>query len=302
MVKTDDSGEVMLPLAARMQWEQGRGRARARGAGRGAGAGAAALHHRAGCPPWAAPANGVPGLVSPARPLPSLPPAARARVQARHVVPRVTWACCSLPTHAQVQGLLGACGAQPGDLLLLAAGPHAVVARALDRVRQFLAREVLGLVPAAGAAAGGAGHAQGQAQGQGQQQHSLLWVTDFPMFEFDEEQKRCGRQRGRSAWPARQGTLLHVLHHPAVFSRQGVPATHCSAHTHAPPHAHVRARCRFVAMHHPFTAPHPEDLNRPDDTAALWRAQVGALLAARAPPARVVQACAVMRVPVCGAT
>jgi hypothetical protein len=39
----------------------------------------------------------------------------------------------------------------PGDLLLLAAGPRSTVARALDRVRQFLAREVLGLVPPLGA-------------------------------------------------------------------------------------------------------------------------------------------------------
>lgn len=27
-------------------------------------------------------------------------------------------------------------------------------------------------------------------------------------------------------------------------------------------------------MHHPFTAPHPEDLAKPDDSAATWRAQV----------------------------
>eukprot|EP00967_Tisochrysis_lutea_P011649 scaffold13095_cov18-Tisochrysis_lutea.AAC.1 len=30
---------------------------------------------------------------------------------------------------------------------------------------------------------------------------------------------------------------------------------------------------RFIAMHHPFTAPHPDDLARPDNTAASWRAQ-----------------------------
>lgn len=48
-------------------------------------------------------------------------------------------------------GVLAATGAQPGDLLLLAAGPRPTVARALDRVRQYLAREVLGLVPAPGA-------------------------------------------------------------------------------------------------------------------------------------------------------
>jgi len=86
----------------------------------------------------------------------------------------------------QVAAVLSASGAEPGDLLLLAAGPRPVVLRALDRVRQFLGRE-LGLV----------------ASGK---KHSLLWVVDFPMFEFDEEEKR------------------------------------------------------YVAVHHPFTAPHPEDL------------------------------------------
>ena len=46
-----------------------------------------------------------------------------------------------------------------GDLLLLAAGAPAVVHRALDRVRQFLAR-TLGLVDAS--------------------RHNLLWITGAP--------------------------------------------------------------------------------------------------------------------------
>jgi len=75
--------------------------------------------------------------------------------------------------------------------------------------RQFLAKEVLGLVaplagssPSSSAPAGSKGKGGGQQQGQGQeqqqqeQQHSLLWVTDFPMFEYDEEQKRWGRRHG----------------------------------------------------------------------------------------------------------
>ena len=70
----------------------------------------------------------------------------------------------------QVATLLSACGGcQPGDLLLLAAGPKPTVLRALDRVRQFLGRD-LKLIQKG--------------------QHSLLWVVDFPMFEFDEEEKR----------------------------------------------------------------------------------------------------------------
>jgi aspartyl-tRNA synthetase len=59
------------------------------------------------------------------------------------------------------------------------------VDKALDRVRQYLAKS-LGLVPP--------------------NAHSLLWVVDFPMFEWNEEEGR------------------------------------------------------LEALHHPFTAPHPEDL------------------------------------------
>lgn len=65
--------------------------------------------------------------------------------------------------------MIAACGAQPGDLLLLAAGPKPVVLRSLDRVRLFLGKE-LGLIKPG--------------------QHSLLWVVDFPMFEFDPEEQR----------------------------------------------------------------------------------------------------------------
>ena len=72
-----------------------------------------------------------------------------------------------------------------GDLLLLAAGPLPTVNRALDRVRQHLAK-TLDLIDHAADA--------------------LLWVTDFPMFEANEEEGR------------------------------------------------------LEALHHPFTAPHPDDV------------------------------------------
>ncbi|GFR47627.1 hypothetical protein Agub_g9366 [Astrephomene gubernaculifera] len=85
---------------------------------------------------------------------------------------------------AQVQQLVQGTGAQPGDLLLLAAGPRPTVLRALDRVRQLLGRE-LGMIQPG--------------------QHSLLWVVDFPMFEYNQEEGR------------------------------------------------------LEAIHHPFTAPHPDD-------------------------------------------
>ncbi|KAK9819377.1 hypothetical protein WJX81_001266 [Elliptochloris bilobata] len=82
----------------------------------------------------------------------------------------------------QQAALLSTCGAQPGDLLLLAAGAPAVVHRALDRVRQFLAR-ALGLID--------------------DSRHCLLWVTDFPMFEWNEDEGR-----------------LEALHHPFTAPNQ----------------------------------------------------------------------------------
>ncbi|EFJ50305.1 hypothetical protein VOLCADRAFT_58252 [Volvox carteri f. nagariensis] len=69
----------------------------------------------------------------------------------------------------QAEQLLRETGAGPGDLLLLAAGPTDVVNRALDRVRQLLGKE-LGLIKPG--------------------DHSLLWVVDFPMFEYNPEEKR----------------------------------------------------------------------------------------------------------------
>jgi aspartyl-tRNA synthetase len=72
--------------------------------------------------------------------------------------------------------LLSRTGAQPGHLLLFGAGPTDIVNKSLDRVRQFLGRE-LGLIDP--------------------NQMNLLWVTDFPMFEWNEQERR-----------------LEALHHP----------------------------------------------------------------------------------------
>ncbi|KAG2453188.1 hypothetical protein HYH02_002512 [Chlamydomonas schloesseri] len=69
----------------------------------------------------------------------------------------------------QAAQVLAATGAQPGDLLLLAAGPRDTVNRALDRVRQLLGRD-LGLIQPG--------------------DHSLLWVVDFPMFEYNPDEGR----------------------------------------------------------------------------------------------------------------
>ncbi|MEY4808589.1 MAG: Aspartate--tRNA ligase, partial [Cyanobacteriota bacterium] len=76
--------------------------------------------------------------------------------------------------------LLARTGATPGTLLLFGAGDTATVNKALDRVRQFLARE-LGLVPA----------------DRDNDQWNFLWVVDFPMFEFNAGENR-----------------LEALHHP----------------------------------------------------------------------------------------
>ncbi|XVE94090.1 hypothetical protein REPUB_Repub01dG0250900 [Reevesia pubescens] len=63
------------------------------------------------------------------------------------------------------------CSAGPGDLILFAVGHHTTVNsyRTLDRLRVFIARE-LGLVD----------HSR----------HSILWVTDFPMFEWNDSEQR----------------------------------------------------------------------------------------------------------------
>lgn len=68
------------------------------------------------------------------------------------------------------------CDVQQGDLLLFAAGPASTTNKALDRVRQFLGKELKLIDPTA---------------------HNLLWVTDFPMFEWNEDEQR-----------------LEALHHP----------------------------------------------------------------------------------------
>ncbi|MFO8237732.1 MAG: amino acid--tRNA ligase-related protein, partial [Prochlorococcaceae cyanobacterium] len=76
--------------------------------------------------------------------------------------------------------LLARSGAQPGTLLLFGAGDTATVNKALDRVRQYLARE-LGLV-------------------QSERENdtwNFLWVVEFPMFEFNADENR-----------------LEALHHP----------------------------------------------------------------------------------------
>lgn len=86
---------------------------------------------------------------------------------------------------AQKEEIVKRSGAQPGHLLLFAADAADVVNKTLDRLRLAIGKE-LGLIE--------------------ESKIDLLWVTDFPMFEWNAEEKR------------------------------------------------------LEALHHPFTAPHPEDV------------------------------------------
>ncbi|KAL2231515.1 UNVERIFIED_CONTAM: Aspartate--tRNA ligase, chloroplastic/mitochondrial [Sesamum indicum] len=81
----------------------------------------------------------------------------------------------SLDTTARNQ-LLRQLSADSGDLVLFAVGNHASVNKILDRLRLHVAHE-LGLIDPS--------------------KHSILWVTDFPMFEWNESEER-----------------LEALHHP----------------------------------------------------------------------------------------
>jgi aspartyl-tRNA synthetase len=72
-------------------------------------------------------------------------------------------------SEASKQQLLTITGAKPGDLLLFGAGDAAMVNKTLDRLRLVIGRE-LGLID--------------------DNKVNLLWVTDFPMFEYNADEKR----------------------------------------------------------------------------------------------------------------
>jgi len=89
-------------------------------------------------------------------------------------------------TPEQLDELLSRTQAEEGTLLLFAAGPSEIVNPTLDRLRQAIAKE-MAMIP------------EGKI--------NLLWVTDFPMFEWNADENR------------------------------------------------------LEALHHPFTAPNPEDID-----------------------------------------
>jgi len=108
--------------------------------------------------------------------------------------------------HPQLQ----ACGAGDGELLLIAAGKHELVCKTLDRVRQFVA-EQLGEIPAG--------------------KHNLLWVTDFPMFGWNEEEQRL-EVRARAPGPRERASISHPRNCRPCTTRSRLPTpTTCAAAT-----------------------------------------------------------------------
>jgi aspartyl-tRNA synthetase len=69
--------------------------------------------------------------------------------------------------------LLERTGATPGTLLLFGAGETTIVNKALDRVRQYLAKELNLIKP-----------------DRQNDTWNFLWVVDFPMFEFNSDEDR----------------------------------------------------------------------------------------------------------------
>ena len=79
-----------------------------------------------------------------------------------------------------VRQILKITDAEPGDLILLGAGKKEVVNQSLDKVRQYIAKE-LNLFD----------------DTNKEKKWKFLWITDFPMFERNEDENR-----------------LEALHHP----------------------------------------------------------------------------------------
>jgi aspartyl-tRNA synthetase len=70
---------------------------------------------------------------------------------------------------AAIRGALERAGAGPADLVLMAAGPHDAASKALGQLRLHVARKQNLLDP---------------------NKYAFLWVVDFPMFEWSEEERR----------------------------------------------------------------------------------------------------------------
>ncbi|GMP62452.1 hypothetical protein CsSME_00024559 [Camellia sinensis var. sinensis] len=101
----------------------------------------------------------------------------------------------------KTEQLLTQCSAGSGDLILFALGHHVSANKTLDRLRVYVAHE-LRLID--------------------QSRHSILWLTDFPMFEWNSLEQRL------------EGNFVPL-----------------------------------EALHHPFTAPNPEDMKDLSSARAL---------------------------------
>ena len=90
-------------------------------------------------------------------------------VWARHADAAVQSSALKAAGEDAIRHALNAAGSGPGDLLLLAAGPHAAVSHVLGQLRLSIAKREQLLDP---------------------NRYEFLWVVDFPMFEWLEDEKR----------------------------------------------------------------------------------------------------------------
>jgi len=90
-------------------------------------------------------------------------------VWARHAEGGVQSSALKAAGEAVIRQALEIAGAGPADLLVLAAGPHAATARTLGQLRLNVAKRENLLDP---------------------NRYEFLWVVDFPMFEWLEDEKR----------------------------------------------------------------------------------------------------------------
>lgn len=123
---------------------------------------------------------------------------AKGLVWIRHNGNEITSSVNKFFSQEQLAEILGAFGAKEGDLCLIVADKVKVVFDALGFLRRDIAKK-MGLLD--------------------DSNYNLLWVTDFPLYEYDEEEER------------------------------------------------------YSAMHHPFTSPKPEDVDRLESDPGSVKAQ-----------------------------
>jgi aspartyl-tRNA synthetase len=90
-------------------------------------------------------------------------------VWARHAEGTVQSPALKAAGEEAIRAARATAGAGPADLLLMAAGPHAATARMLGQLRLNVAKRENLLDP---------------------QRYEFLWVVDFPMFDWLEDEKR----------------------------------------------------------------------------------------------------------------